>query len=79
MTGGESQGITVGDKFGLFEKGKMLKNPQTGINIELPGKQIAIVTIRQTLGSGNNELSLVDVSAPIQDKSLETLVVKEIE
>lgn len=79
MTGGESQGIAVGDAFGLFEKGKTIENPQTGINIELPGKQIAQINVVQTLGAGSNELSLVNVSTSIQDKLLEALVVKEID
>jgi curli biogenesis system outer membrane secretion channel CsgG len=77
MTGGASQGIEQGDEFAVFQKGKMIKNPQTGLNIELPGKQIAVATVVQTLGSGANEISLVSLNKPVTGIALENLVVKE--
>ena len=50
IAGGASQGIKVGDTFAVKTKGKKVKNPQTGVMIELPGKQIGTVTITATSG-----------------------------
>ena len=50
IAGGTSQGIKVGDTFSVKTKGKKVKNPQTGVFIELPGKQIGTVTISATGG-----------------------------
>lgn len=50
ISGGATQGIAVGDLFWVMEKGKKVKNPQTGILIELPGKEVAKIKVIQTLG-----------------------------
>lgn len=50
IAGGASQGIKVGDTFVVKTKGKQVKNPQTGVMIELPGKQIGTVTVSATGG-----------------------------
>ena len=50
IAGGASQGITVGDKFTVKTKGKKVKNPQTGVMIELPGKTLGTVTVTDTAG-----------------------------
>lgn len=50
IAGGASQGIKVGDQFAVKTKGKQVKNPQSGVTIELPGKQIGTVTIISTSG-----------------------------
>lgn len=50
IAGGASQGIRIGDRFAVKTKGKRVKNPQTGVMIELPGKQIGTVTILSTSG-----------------------------
>ena len=50
IAGGASQGIKVGDKFVVKTKGKKVKNPQTGVMIELPGKTIGIVSVSETAG-----------------------------
>lgn len=50
IAGGASQGIKVGDTFAVKTKGKKVKNPQTGVMIELPGKQIGTVTVSETSG-----------------------------
>lgn len=60
IAGGASQGIKVGDVFAVKTKGKKVKNPQTGVLIELPGKQIGTVTVSQTSGdTPETEYSLV--------------------
>ena len=52
----------VGDKFDVFLKGKKVVNPQTGVEIELPGKKVASVVVEATLGeSPLTEFSIVNV------------------
>ena len=63
IAGGASQGIKVGDVFAVKTKGKKVKNPQTGVLIELPGKQIGTVTVSQTSGdTPETEYSFVSFS-----------------
>lgn len=50
IAGGASQGIKVGDTFAVKTKGKKVKNPQTGVMIELPGKRLGTVTVTETGG-----------------------------
>lgn len=50
IAGGASQGIKVGDNFAVMTKGKKVKNPQTGVMIELPGKKIGTITVTGTNG-----------------------------
>ena len=50
ISGGSSQGIVAGDKFTVYKKGKVVKNPQTGMNVELPGTKVGVVTILSSYG-----------------------------
>lgn len=50
ISGGTSQGLSSGDKFTVYKKGKVVRNPQTGIDIELPGTKTGTVTVIQSLG-----------------------------
>lgn len=50
ISGGASQGLSVGDVFVVYRKGKVVKNPQTGISIELPGTEVGSVTVLQFVG-----------------------------
>ena len=50
IAGGASQGVKVGDTFSVKTKGKKVKNPQSGVLIELPGKNIGTVTVTDTAG-----------------------------
>ncbi len=62
MSGGASQGIVAGDIFTVMSKGKKVKNPQTGITIELPGKVVGKVRVEQTAGdTPESEISIVSV------------------
>lgn len=64
IAGGASQGIEVGDIFTIKSKGKSVKNPQTGLMIELPGKEIGTVTILSSGGdTAETEYSFVEVSS----------------
>ncbi len=60
VSGGTSQGIEVGNSFHVMKKGKTVKNPQTGINMELPGKQVGEVQVIAVGGdTPETEYSLV--------------------
>lgn len=50
ISGGASQGLSAGDTFNVYRKGKTVKNPQTGLNIELPGQKIGTVSIQMFYG-----------------------------
>jgi len=64
VAGGKSQGLKVGDKFAVKTKGKKVKNPQTGVMIELPGKQIGTVSVIQTGGdTPETEYSFVEFTS----------------
>ena len=59
ISGGDSQGLTAGDTFNVYKKGKIVKNPQTGMNVELPGTKVGTVTIISSFGDTiENELSI---------------------
>ena len=50
ISGGASQGLSTGDAFIVYKKGKIVKNPQTGLNIELPGQKIGTITVQTSFG-----------------------------
>ena len=63
ISGGKSQGLEVGDIFSIVKKGKKVKNPQTGMIIELPGKTVGEVQIDFTGGDvPENEFSMVSIT-----------------
>lgn len=63
ISGGKSQGLAVGNTFSVFEKGKSVKNPQTGMMIELPGKRVAGIKISFIGGDmPQNEFSMVEIT-----------------
>ena len=71
--GGSSQGLSVGDTFNVMSKGKKVKNPQTGMTIELPGKQLGTVTVIATAGdTPETEYSIVTYNGdtPIDGEKL---------
>ena len=63
ISGGASQGMKIGDTFDVFSQGKTIKNPQTGMDVTLPGKKIAKLKVTAFAGgSAENELSLATVA-----------------
>jgi hypothetical protein len=80
VAGGASQGVKVGDTFAVKTKGKKVKNPQTGVMIELPGKQIGTVTVTMTAGdTPETEFSAVEYQGDAIDASkLENYYIEEI-
>ena len=63
ISGGASQGISVGDTYSILSPGKKVKNPQTGIMLELPGKIVGKISIDLTLGSiPQDEVSIATIT-----------------
>lgn len=79
IAGGASQGIVAGTLFTVKKKGKRVKNPQTGLSIELPGKVVGRVIVEATLGdTPESELSVVSYEGePIQTEDLSNYFIEE--
>lgn len=80
IAGGASQGVKIGDVFAVKTKGKQVKNPQTGVMVELPGKQIGTVTIVTTAGdTPETEYSFVEYEGTsIDGDNLSNYIIEEI-
>ena len=50
ISGGKHQGIKPGNEFAVIAPGKTIRSEQTGMNIELPGEQIAVLEVVSTFG-----------------------------
>lgn len=62
IAGGDAQGLKAGMDLGVFKKGKLVKNPQTGATIELPSKEIATLNIDMTHGDDEwNQISFTSL------------------
>lgn len=79
ISGGESQGIMTGDKLLVMKRGRQVKNQQTGLMIELPGKEVARLEVVAFAGTGNNEVSICSVvSGDLVKNKLSDLIVREL-
>ena len=80
IAGGSSQGIIAGDTFAVMTKGRKVKNPQTGVMIELPGKQIGTVTVEATAGdTPETEFSVINYQGtPIDENKLTEYYIEEV-
>ncbi len=80
ISGGASQGIAAGDVFQIVERGRSVKNPQTGLTIELPGKPVGKITIVQTLGNTiQDEISLATLTeGTISEEKLSSYYITEV-
>lgn len=59
IAGGSIQGIEEGDIFNVYQRGKKVLNPQTNIEVELPGKLIGKISVVSTIpGDATTELSV---------------------
>lgn len=81
ISGGASQGISVGDRFAVKMRGKQVTNPQTGIQFELPGKVIGQVKVEAVQGNTpETEFSLVSVTeGEIDPTQLNNYYIEEIQ
>jgi len=80
ISGGKSQGVKVGDIYKVVEKGKSVKNPQTGMMMDLPGKAVGKVKIDFTGGDNpQNEFSMVTfIEGNIDSQNLSNYFIEEI-
>lgn len=81
IAGGKSQGIKEGMTFAIKTKGKKVKNPQTGIILNLPGKQIGTATIVSTGGdTPETEYSFVTLSTSenINTSNMNNYIIEQI-
>jgi len=79
IAGGEKQGLLLGDIFSIYKKGKTIKNPQTGMNIELPGNKIASVKVVSQFGATyTDEGSVCEIiSGNLQGRNINELYVQK--
>lgn len=70
ISGGASQGLAANDRFNVYKKGKSVKNPQTGMMIELPGTKVGEVTVISSIGdTPETEISFCSYSGEALDLS----------
>lgn len=68
ISGGPCQGIMPGAKFSVYSKGKKVKNPQSGMMVELPGKKMGEVTVKSSYGdTPETEISFCSYSGEAID------------
>lgn len=79
IAGGAKQGVKVGAVLPVYERGKQVKNPQTGMMIELPGKEVAKITVLTVGGSTvTDEYAIVDLTeGAINSGNLATYVIQD--
>ncbi len=83
ISGGKSQNIKTADVFDVMQEGKKVKNPQTNMEVILPGKKIGELKVVSSLGdSPENEVSLCnliqgDLSQYINQKNFSTLYIRQ--
>lgn len=81
IAGGNSQGIMEGMTFAIKTKGKKVKNPQTGIMVTLPGKEVGKVKVIMTGGdTPETEYAFVEVSGTdeINATNMNQYIIEEI-
>lgn len=81
IAGGTSQGIKEGMTFAIMTKGKKVKNPQTGIMINLPGKKVGQAKVISTGGeTAETEYSFVEVTSEqeITNETMANYIIEEI-
>jgi len=80
ISGGSRQGIKVGDTLKVISPGKKVKSRQTGMEIKLPGKQVATIRVLSFFGDNeNNEGSVCEiVSGVVDSSSIANLYVEEV-
>lgn len=71
ISGGKSQGIKIGDIYKVMTKGEKIKNPQTGIIIELPGEEVAKIKITKLMkgATPETEVSMAIITSGTIDPS----------
>jgi len=61
VTGSKDQGLAIGDVLDVYSKGKGVKNPQTGMDVTLPGKKVGQLKVDAFTGESDNEVALASL------------------
>lgn len=80
ISGGERQGLAVGDRLIVEAPGRTVTSNQTGLPIQLPGQAIAEIQVTGFFGDTEyteGSMSIL-VSGSLDDANLSTLVVREV-
>jgi len=79
IAGGVKQGLKIGDTLSVYGQGKQMKNPQTGMMIELPGSKIAEIQVVSQFGSTDtDEGSMCQIiSGSISNSSIKDIYVQK--
>ena len=79
IAGGKKQGVKIADVFSVYKKGKSIKNPQTGMMIELPGTKIASIEVISQFGTNyTNEGSICQlISGSLQGVNTNVLYIQK--
>ncbi len=79
IAGGALQGLAEGVHLSIMTKGKQVKNPQTGMSIELPGKEVGVIEVISSVGdTPETEISFVKlIRGEIDANSLDKYTVQE--
>jgi curli biogenesis system outer membrane secretion channel CsgG len=84
ISGGASQNITPGTKFSIMKQGNKVKNPQTGMYITLPGKQLGVIQVISSFGdTAESEVSICslvqgNIDTNIKSQDYANLYIQEI-
>jgi hypothetical protein len=78
--GGASQGLRIGDRLSAIQKGKQVRNRQTGFMIDLPGKEIARLQVVSFFGKSETDEGAVCkvVSGSLAGTALDSISVSEV-
>ena len=79
ISGGKSQGLQPGHRLIVKQRGQVVKNPQTGLFTELPGKEIASIEVVELLGQTvKDEISRCRIiSGALPDNKLTRYLIEE--
>ena len=78
ISGGKSQGVKAGNTFNVLRRGRQVKNPQTGMIMELPGTTVGTVTVLMTGGEDkNNEYAFVELTGTVDRNNLNSYIIQE--
>lgn len=80
ISGGQKQGLKIGDTLQVMEQGATVKSKQSGFDIHLPSRKIAGIRVVSFFGDNeNNEGSVCDlVSGSIDSAKLGKIYVEEV-
>jgi curli biogenesis system outer membrane secretion channel CsgG len=79
ISGGKGQGLKPGDELAVMEAGQTVKSAQSGFDVTLPARQVALVRVASLFGDNEtNEGAVCDLASGAVDRAaIPTLFVTE--